>query len=204
MENFTSLRVLESWWWQGLAELFTSATWARLHSTTGDQCLCDIPSKLTSFPGFRAMYLTDIRSDQLSSENVCPQHPKTHPHSFSSFETPLAADVATEFADRSHSGLQLSINQLARSFNMAQTTPLITKQSPASLTKLETQGAEPYSSIRTSSCPCYEGHKLGKQRLQVGRGTLIGLPKWLSRALTTKKQSQVTGSGAATMSEHLC
>lgn len=67
--------------------------------------------------------------------------PQNTPHSFSSFEpeTPLAAEVAIEFADRSHSGLQLSINQLARSFNTAQTTPLITKRGPAGLTKFDTR-----------------------------------------------------------------
>lgn len=47
--------------------------------------------------------------------------------------------MAIEFADRSHSGLQLSINQLARSFNTAQTTPLITKRGPAGLTKFDTR-----------------------------------------------------------------
>lgn len=36
MENFTSLRVPESWWWQGLAEVFTSATWAKLHGIAAD------------------------------------------------------------------------------------------------------------------------------------------------------------------------
>lgn len=114
-ENFMSSSVPESWWWQGLAEVFTSATWARLHGTAGDQHLRDTPSKLTSFPGFRVMYLTDIRSAQFSSEKVHPQHPKTPTHSFSSFEaeTALTAEVMTE---KSHSGLQLSINQLTRSF----------------------------------------------------------------------------------------
>lgn len=138
-ENFTSLRVPE--WWQGLAEVFKSATWARLHNTTGDQHLRVIASKLTSFLGLRVMSWTDVRSTQLSSEKVSPQHPKPTPIPLAALElkTPLAAGAVTKFADRSCSGLQLSINQLSRAFSKAQTTPLIMKQGPEGLTKLEIQ-----------------------------------------------------------------
>ena len=77
MENFTSLRIPESWWWQGLAEVFTSASWASLQDTTDDQHLHNIPSKLTSFPRFRAMYLTATRSAQVSREKGHLQQART-------------------------------------------------------------------------------------------------------------------------------